>query len=111
MTREVVLVASGDLRETANRLGWPAQAELERNVARAPVDELREHSGEDDHALRGWTERFSFVAVVRLAGDSHKGPRPYNLFLSGFLLSKRSARQGKTKADGENGFVHCVSPL
>ena len=30
--REVVLVASGDLRETANRLGWPAQAELERNV-------------------------------------------------------------------------------
>jgi L-fucose isomerase-like protein len=35
MTREAVLVASGDLRETANRLGWPAQAELERNVEAA----------------------------------------------------------------------------
>src|SRR5580765_90726 len=32
---EVVLVASGDLRETANRLGWPAQAELERAVESA----------------------------------------------------------------------------
>ena len=29
---EVILVASGDLRETANRLGWPAQAELEGHV-------------------------------------------------------------------------------
>ena len=35
MTKDVVLVASGDLRETANRLGWPAQAELERNVEAA----------------------------------------------------------------------------
>jgi hypothetical protein len=33
--REVVLVASGDLRETANVLGWPAQAELERHVVDA----------------------------------------------------------------------------
>jgi hypothetical protein len=32
---EVVLVASGDLRETANRLGWPAQATLEQAVAAA----------------------------------------------------------------------------
>jgi hypothetical protein len=32
---EVVLVASGDLRETANRLGWPAQAELETAVEAA----------------------------------------------------------------------------
>ena len=32
---EAILVASGDLRETANRLGWPAQAELERNVVAA----------------------------------------------------------------------------
>ncbi len=30
-----VLVASGDLRETANRLGWPAQADLERNIVAA----------------------------------------------------------------------------
>ena len=29
---EVTLVASGDLRETANRLGWPAQEALERHV-------------------------------------------------------------------------------
>jgi hypothetical protein len=35
MTRVVTLVASGDLRETANRLGWAAQAELERNVSAA----------------------------------------------------------------------------
>jgi hypothetical protein len=55
MPRDVTLVASGDLRETANRLGWPAQAELERNVAAAfgrhgaavrrahPVDSTRGH--------------------------------------------------------------------
>ena len=55
MTREVVLVASGDLRETANRLGWPAQEQLERNVSAAfgrhgatirrahPVDASRGH--------------------------------------------------------------------
>ena len=55
MARDVVLVASGDLRETANRLGWPAQAELERNVVAAfgrhgtrvrrahPFDESRAH--------------------------------------------------------------------
>ena len=30
-----ILVASGDLRETANRLCWPVQAELERNLERA----------------------------------------------------------------------------
>ena len=30
-----VLVASGDLRETANRLGWPAQAELEQATVAA----------------------------------------------------------------------------
>jgi len=53
--REVVLVASGDLRETANVLGWPAQAELEAALGRAfarhgvtvtrghPVDSARGH--------------------------------------------------------------------
>jgi hypothetical protein len=53
--RDAVLVASGDLRETANRLGWPAQVELERNVVTAfarhgvtvrrghPVDEAAGH--------------------------------------------------------------------
>jgi hypothetical protein len=35
MQRTPILVASGDLRETANRLGWPAQAELEANVTAA----------------------------------------------------------------------------
>jgi L-fucose isomerase-like protein len=52
---DVVLVASGDLRETANRLGWPAQAALEAQVVEAfarhgvrvrrghPVDEARGH--------------------------------------------------------------------
>ena len=32
---EAVLVASGDLRETANRLGWSAQATLEQHVEAA----------------------------------------------------------------------------
>src|SRR5690242_19061055 len=53
--REVVLVASGDLRETANGLGWPAQAELEAAIVKAfarhgvtvkrghPVDPARGH--------------------------------------------------------------------
>ena len=35
MTKDAVLVASGDLRETANQLGWPAQAELERHLEAA----------------------------------------------------------------------------
>src|SRR6185436_2241508 len=33
--KEAILVASGDLRETANRLGWPAQAELEGHIEAA----------------------------------------------------------------------------
>jgi L-fucose isomerase-like protein len=47
VARTAVLVASGDLRETANRLGWPAQAELEANVvnvfARHGVNVTRGH--------------------------------------------------------------------
>jgi L-fucose isomerase-like protein len=35
MSGDVILVASGDLRETANRLGWPAQQELEAHVTAA----------------------------------------------------------------------------
>lgn len=53
--REVQLVASGDLRESANRLGWPAQADLEADLTAAfgrhgvavhrghPVDAARGH--------------------------------------------------------------------
>lgn len=33
--REAVLVASGDLRATANRAGWPAQVELESRLTEA----------------------------------------------------------------------------
>ncbi len=33
--REVMLVASGDLRETANRICWPVQAELESRLTEA----------------------------------------------------------------------------
>ena len=48
--REVVLVASGDLRETANRICWPAQAALEANVdaafARHGVSVRRGHAVE-----------------------------------------------------------------
>jgi hypothetical protein len=42
--REAFLVASGDLRQTANRAGWPAQAELEAH--------LREAFGREGVALR-----------------------------------------------------------
>src|SRR5919106_6883848 len=53
--RDVLLVASGDLRETANRLGWPAQKTLEHHIEAAfarhgtkirrahPVDSARGH--------------------------------------------------------------------
>jgi L-fucose isomerase-like protein len=55
LASEAILVASGDLREMANRLGWPAQAELEGHVEAAvarhrvtirrahPVDAARGH--------------------------------------------------------------------
>jgi hypothetical protein len=55
LASEAILVASGDLREMANRLGWPAQAELEGHVEAAfarhgvtirrahPVDSARGH--------------------------------------------------------------------
>jgi L-fucose isomerase-like protein len=33
--RDAILISSGDLREAANRLGWPAQAELESHVEAA----------------------------------------------------------------------------
>ncbi len=54
-TREAVLVASGDLRATANRAGWPAQVELEAHLIEAfaregvqlrrahPYDPVAEH--------------------------------------------------------------------
>ena len=35
MARDVLLVASGDLRESANRLCWPAQAEMEARLSTA----------------------------------------------------------------------------
>jgi hypothetical protein len=37
--REVVLVTSGDLRQSANEVCWPAQQELERSLAQAFRDE------------------------------------------------------------------------
>ncbi len=62
MTADVVLVASGDSRLSANRVCWPAQAELERNVEAAlaaqgrrivrghPVDEDKGHGFIDGQA-------------------------------------------------------------
>jgi hypothetical protein len=34
-TREVLLVASGDLRQSANKVCWPAQAEMEKQLTEA----------------------------------------------------------------------------
>ena len=45
--REAVLVASGDLRETANRLGWPAQASLEQHVDAVTI--FRQHALKAGH--------------------------------------------------------------
>lgn len=62
MTADVVLVASGDSRLSANRMCWPAQAQLETTVARAfaahrcrvvrghPVDEAKGHGFIDGQA-------------------------------------------------------------
>ena len=36
---EVFLVASGDLRLSANQTCWPAQADMERRIVRAFADE------------------------------------------------------------------------
>jgi hypothetical protein len=37
-SKRVLLVASGDLRESANRVCWPAQAKMERDLAAAVAD-------------------------------------------------------------------------
>ena len=64
--RQAILVASGDLRETANRLGWPAQAELETHVdaafRRHGVDVQRAHPFE---AARG----HGFISSQRMGMD------------------------------------------
>jgi hypothetical protein len=70
MTTETILVASGDLRETANRLGWPAQAELESNVEGA----LRRHGvavrrGHPFDAARG----HEFISSQRMGMDVFAG--------------------------------------
>jgi hypothetical protein len=67
---EVVLVASGDLRETANRLGWPAQVALERQV----VDAFARHGvtvrrGHPVDAARG----HGFISSQRMGMDVFAG--------------------------------------
>ena len=68
--QDVVLVASGDLRETANRLGWPAQAALERQV----VDAFARHGvtvrrGHPVDATRG----HGFISSQRMGMDVFAG--------------------------------------
>lgn len=68
--REAILVASGDLRETANRLGWPAQERLEAHVhaafARHGVAIRRGHAVD---AARG----HGFISSQRMGMDVFAG--------------------------------------
>ena len=67
---EVILVASGDLRETANRLGWPAQAALEQQVvdafARHGVRVRRAHPFDE-------SRRHGFISSQRMGMDVFAG--------------------------------------
>src|SRR3954452_2606608 len=70
VARDVILVASGDLRETANRLGWPAQAALEAQV----VDAFARHGvrirrGHPVDAARG----HGFISSQRMGMDVFAG--------------------------------------
>jgi len=70
MIKQAVLVASGDLRETANRVCWPAQAELEAAVgdafARHGVTIRRAHPFD---ASRG----HGFISSQRMGMDVFSG--------------------------------------
>jgi hypothetical protein len=71
--RQAVLVASGDLRPAANRAGWPAQVELERNLTDAFAREgIELHRGHpfDPEAGHG------FISSQRMGMDVFRDIAP-----------------------------------
>jgi hypothetical protein len=72
---EVVLVASGDLRHTANRAGWPAQQRLEADLAAALAEEgirVRRAHGYDPEVGHGfiWNQRMGMDVFSTVHPDA-----------------------------------------
>jgi len=72
---EVVLVASGDLRHTANRAGWPAQQKLEADIATALAQHdirVRRAHGYDEAVGHGfiWNQRMGMDVFATIHPDA-----------------------------------------
>ncbi|CAN5542309.1 hypothetical protein BH24CHL9_BH24CHL9_15090 [soil metagenome] len=72
---EVVLVASGDLRHTANRAGWPAQQQLEADLAAALAGEgirVLRANAYDDAVGHGfiWNQRMGMDVFATIHPDA-----------------------------------------
>lgn len=72
---EVVLVASGDLRQSANQVCWPAQAKMEEQVAAAFAREgitIRRGHPYDPHLGHGfiWSQRMGMDVFQTIHPDS-----------------------------------------
>jgi hypothetical protein len=72
---EVILVASGDLRHTANRAGWPAQQKLEADIAAALADlgfTVRRAHEYDDKVGHGfiWNQRMGMDVFAGIHPDA-----------------------------------------
>ena len=65
---EVLLIANGDLRQSANQVCWPAQSEAERAVIAASV--FHRYSGDEDFpqhmALQGLLDKDDEKRALRL---------------------------------------------
>jgi hypothetical protein len=73
MTNEVILIASGDLRESANEMCWPAQSAMETGLIEAFEDEgirvSRAHPYEP-------ARRHGFISSQRMGMDVFMGIHP-----------------------------------
>jgi hypothetical protein len=70
---EVALIASGDLRESANKVCWPAQAKMEAGVIAAfEAEEIKVRRGHPYHAGRG----HGFISPQRMGMDVVMGIHP-----------------------------------
>ncbi len=72
---EVVLVASGDLRHSANRMGWPAQQKLEADIAAALSElgiKVRRAHGYDPEVGHGfiWNQRMGMDVFATIHPDA-----------------------------------------
>ena len=72
---EVVLVASGDLRHTANRAGWPAQQKLEADISAALAEHgfsVRRAHGYDASVGHGfiWNQRMGMDVFAGIHPDA-----------------------------------------